>query len=226
MAVAGWNGKLFAHGATTVFAAEPCTQIGVTKSFQINTSAKRLLDTTANITVKIGGAAQAAAAIVSIDPQFGIVTFVNAPGGAVTIDGSYLALQPVANLRELNISPKAAVLDVSVMGVHYKQKALGQDSDSGDFTGLDPLVTVVDGAAGAGNKSFWDWFTGKKPKLVQYDFDGANTYVYRNWVVFPGVSQKSQLAAVMNSQTMWEASAPQQFPNLAVPILGGSFGAP
>jgi hypothetical protein len=45
-------------------------------------------------------------------------------------------------------------------------------------------------------------------------------------VIFPGVSVKAQVQQIVNRQIAWEATVPQQFPNLAVPILAGSFGAP
>ena len=225
MATAGYLSKLYASGASTPFSSEPCTQIGATLSYQINTAAKRVLDPGTVPVVKVGGSPVALSSLTSIDPYFGIVTFAGAPGGAVTVDAAYLPLLAVANLRELNAALKTDVLDVSVNGTSYKKKAYGLADSSGDFTGLDPLVTDLD-AGVAGRQSFWDFLQGRTPKLLQYDFDGSGLYVLRVWGVLPSLEAKSDLAAVMTSKVMWEQAAQQAFAAWGVPVADFSFAAP
>jgi len=227
--VVSYNSKVYASGTTTSFTAEPTTQIGASKSYQINTSVKRILDPSVTPTIKISGSPVAAANIASIDLYFGIVTFIStySPAGAPTVDGSYLPIISVADLTQYAVTGKVDMLDTSVIGGGAaKTKQAGMYDVSGSITGLDPFSTVIDSSASVGNKSFWDWFGNGTPKLLEIDPDGGGTYVFRAWVLFESISSKAATAALIDRSYSFQGAQQKFALSSGLTVLPASWGAP
>lgn len=83
--------------------------------FQITNAAKRLLDPEAAVVVEVGGVA-ADPGDYELDRLFGRVTFDSAPGGAVTVTGTYLPVAAVGTATSFGISRKATNQETTPLG--------------------------------------------------------------------------------------------------------------
>ena len=83
--------RVFTATDSTAMTGEATTQIGSTKSYQINNATKRLIDETVEMVV-YDGETDVTDEVESVDFMFGIVTFDSeyTVVGAVTVDGAYL----------------------------------------------------------------------------------------------------------------------------------------
>jgi hypothetical protein len=114
MAVAaGYSATVFASGPSTPFTGDALTLVSG-KTYKLNTSAHRILDPSVLPTVKDGGVAVAAANY-SVDMLFGTVTFVASytPGGAITMDGSFVTIAAVPGAFDVKLSRKNTIVDAT-----------------------------------------------------------------------------------------------------------------
>src|SRR4051812_9843924 len=88
-------------GTSTAIVAEACALVTGT-TYQITNTARRVLDPAVAVTVKDGGVA-IPAANVDIDYLFGKFTLTAPPGGAVTVDASYLPALPLAECESYDL---------------------------------------------------------------------------------------------------------------------------
>ncbi len=140
-------------GAGTTFTGEACTLTSGT-TYQIDDTAKRIWDLTANFTVYDGVTALASTAY-KIVYGTGKVILASAPGGAVTVTGKYLTASQLAQCQKWSLNTGPNLQDVSVFGSAWEQKeavlqkasiTVGRFMSAGTifFTELgNPLVLVL-----------------------------------------------------------------------------------
>jgi hypothetical protein len=152
MAVHGVDTSILVSGAGLALTDEATSLITGT-TYQVTNATKRLLDPDAAITVKDGG--------VTIDPDdytldrlFGRVVLAGAPGGAVTVSGTYLPVAAVATATSFGISRKATNVETTPLGAPgaavQRQQVLKDVSGSiGRFDEADDLFVDALIAGGA-----------------------------------------------------------------------------
>lgn len=99
-------------GAATAVTGETFTQIGTTKSYQIDTASKQVWDRSATIVVH-DGATDVTAQVESYDYLNGIITFLASYTvvGAITADLSYFATSQIAKGRSFTLTQQANAID-------------------------------------------------------------------------------------------------------------------
>ena len=132
---AGYATVLEVGGTSTAFTGEATTNT-TGNTYQITNSAKRVLDPAAAVTVKDGGAPVAPA---SIDWLFGKVTLSSPPGGAVTIDGSYIPRLTVALGKSAEPAVAIDAIDASVFGSQDRAYVAGLRTLTATIETLDNL---------------------------------------------------------------------------------------
>lgn len=106
----GYQAKIQKQGTSTVLTAATTTQVGATKTYQIDDTTKRRLDRSVAVVIKDAGATVATADIESIDYLFGRVTFVSGytPTLPVTFDsGAYFPLATLAKANSYTLTMTA-----------------------------------------------------------------------------------------------------------------------
>lgn len=100
MAIIGRKALVKVSGTSTAMTAEATTNTGDNKTYQITATAKRVIDPTATITVKVGGITTAES--YTLNRLVGKITFalVDAGRAAVTVDGNYLPMSNAAQAKE------------------------------------------------------------------------------------------------------------------------------
>jgi len=174
-------------GAATTFTGEACTLLGGTV-YQINDTAKRIIDPGTALTVLDAGVADACTAANFL---FGKATLTEAPGGAVTMTGKYLPLLDVALVRSYSLKVSGTVLDsTAINGAGSRTRLLGlqtaemtlettaqryDDLDSGAG------VLTIDGAAVALYAT---------PMLVSVLPFTGSAYIFRGWFILDDLESK------------------------------------
>jgi hypothetical protein len=112
----GKKAQVKVSGSALTLTAEPTTDAGAHLVYQITSTAKRVLDPTATITVYEDGVSSAAAH--TVNRLNGTVTFTVARGTAVvvTVSGSYLPLTTAINCTDWTLNLSAQSADVSDFG--------------------------------------------------------------------------------------------------------------
>lgn len=175
----GTSGKLSMGGAPTALSAEPTTQVGATKTYQITNAAKRVLDPQTQAVVKVSGVAVASANIKSINAMAGEVTFVDSytPAASPTFDGKYVPRAEVAQVRGFEGDPKLETADVTQVG----------SSNPSRYEQSLPTVMSWDGKAevlgSLTDRGLQAYVTGRAPLLLELDPDGSGASVTRAWVL-------------------------------------------
>lgn len=198
MANAAFTCVLKINGASTAFSGEATTNTSG-NTYQITDSTKRVLDPAAAITVYDGGV-PVAAADVTVDFLFGKVTLSAPPGGAVTVDGSYLPLLSFAEVRGFEFAASGNMLDTTTMAstTSVYTRSLGLKDYSGSITSLDPLTTDID--AGGGTVTPDGYFTAGTAHVLDVDFPAGDNL--RAWILIQdykvGATWDSLVEATLN----------------------------
>lgn len=201
MAVSAATCVLKLSGTSTAFTGEATTNTSG-NTYQITDSTKRALDPATSITVYDGGS-PVAAGNVTVDFLFGKVTLSSPPGGAVTIDGNYLPLHAMAEVRSFEINLSGSMLDDTVMSssTSVHSRMLGIADASGSVTGLDPLTTDLD--SGGGTLKPESIFAAGTPILLDVDFPAGNNF--RAWVLFDSAKVSGGWDALVEGTINWQA---------------------
>lgn len=194
----GYKGKFYVSGVSTSFTGEATTNT-TGNEYQVNTATRRVLDPSVARVWKDGGSAIDAANIVSEDLLFGKVVLASPPGGAVTLDASYLPRALVAYVKSVKGTIKADALDVTDLHADgYRKRILGQIDFSGSVELFDDLQTDLY-TDGDNTPEFQAFLMTRVPKLLEIDPDGTGTGVLRAWVVFDSEEMMLDPAQVMTS---------------------------
>lgn len=202
MASAAWNAQLKVSGTAVAMTAEACGLVSGT-TYQVTNTAKRILDPSVAVTAKDAGT-PIAAADVTVDYLFGKVTLATPPGGAVTLDASYLPTADLAEAKSVEVSVSGAVLDKSVFGAQAKAKMLGLL----DFTAsvgrlalpLDDLDPVTGGVQSLDSRK-----SAGTPMLLDWLLDGTNRV--RGWFLVKGYKVGAQLDGIVEVNVDFEGAA-------------------
>lgn len=134
----GRNALVKVSGTPTAFTDEATTVVTADKVYQITSSAKRVWDQTATITVKDGGVAvNATTDPYSINRLTGTVTFTNTTARTITISGTYLPMSTLAKVKNSSYSLTSVSLDDTtydsagwterLTGLHDAEGTLGRN---------------------------------------------------------------------------------------------------
>lgn len=193
MALAAHSTTLKISGTAVPVTGEATTSLGG-GAYQITSSSRRIMAPSATPVVKDGGT-PVSSALYAVNYQFGIITFDGySPGGAITVDYSYLPTQAIAEVFTFNFSVKADLLDTTSYdsgGARAKKAGLVDASGSVGFRSL--LTDEVDSVSHA---TLADVFEGGTPKLLEANFGGT---ILRAWVMLEGVEQTAAVAGLVEA---------------------------
>jgi hypothetical protein len=215
MAIAAHANTVKLAGSSVVMTGEACGLVAA-KTYRVTSSAKRVLDPATAITVKDGGVAVAASNY-SVSHLFGTVTFgaSYAVTGPVTIDGAYLPMLTLAEVREFSLSSQGALADSTTLdSAGYMAKALTLKDFTASLTTLQSAL--YDNDPGAGSRVVADLHAAGTPVLIEA---GAGGYLFRGWAVIESFEQKG------SGEGLVELSLSLQGTAIATPAGGSvSFG--
>lgn len=202
MASVGYNGKVETPGAAVSASALPTTNT-TGNSYQINDAAKRALDPTQAVTVYDGGVA-VAAANVTVDFLFGVVTLSAPPGGAVTVDAYYLPLLELAQVRGFDLECSVNLQDFTHMHATdaHRKRMMGIKDASGSVSLLD-ITTDID--AGGGTVTPYALFAAGSAILLSLTYGVTK---FRAWVLLEGIKTNTTFDDLVNHAIAWKV-APQ-----------------
>jgi hypothetical protein len=195
----GYNATLKMTGTSTSTTGEAFTLVSG-KTYQVTSTAKRIIDPGVAITVKDNGGAVAASNILSYDYLFGKVTFI--PGytvlGAITADYSYLPTVAIAETRQFKLAVKNKLLDkTSLDSAGVKQRGKGTKEASGSFGSL----TMVTATVGAG--TLLALTTGRTPIVLEMNLGVGNKF--RVWSYIPAQDVTLKPDSIIESGFTWES---------------------
>lgn len=205
MAIAGHTTRLKVSGAAVPVTAEACTSLGG-GVYQVTNTARRIWDPSAAITVKDGGT-PVSSALWSFDYLFGKVTFSGyTPSGAVTVDGSYLPVATVAEVKSFSASFAGDLLDRTTFdSAGSKQKQAGLRDGSGSFVMLSSPLDDIDPVTG-GTQNLATVMNNGTPKLFEALF---GTQYLRQWVILEGIETTAAVDGLVESTVSYQ-TAPQR----------------
>ncbi len=185
MGTAGYLTTVKLGGTPTAITDEPTTKVTANTVYQITDAAKRILDRTTAVTVKVdpdgAGAAPAAVAdpsTYSIDYPFGKITFKTDQGASavVTVSGKYIPITAVAGANRYALNQSSTVLDdtdypTAQANGGYRSRLLGLHD-----------VNLTLGRFADTSKAFSDALKNRTPLLMEVRPGGAGDY-FRGWMV-------------------------------------------
>jgi len=192
-ASAGWPTLIHVGGTPTAVTAQACTNTSG-NSYQINNTARRAWDPSATPVAYDGGVP---ATILSVDYNFGIVTLASTPGGAVTVDVTYIPLLDVAQGKAATLTIATDALDVSVFGAVDRTFLTGLRTLTAKLETLDPLLTDLDPGGDT-----WKWDTKATAEtciFVEIDWAGLGTNKYRFWSFIPKTEVMGKVDGLVES---------------------------
>lgn len=203
MATPAFSAQVKVSGAAVAMTAEACSLVSGT-TYQVTNTAKRIIDPTAAITVKDAGVA-IPAANVTVDALFGRFTLLSAPGGAVTVDASYLPTATIAETKgvELNVSADLGDATTFDSGGAKKKQTLLLDI-TGNLMRLALPLDDLDPVTG-GLQTIDSWMKAGTPRLVDVLF--TTGFRVRAWVLFKGYKVTGQLAGMVECTVDFEGAA-------------------
>ena len=180
--------------ASTAFAAAASTLVSGT-TYQINAAAKRIIDPATALTVLDAAVADAAS---GADFLFGKATLSEAPGGAVTMTGSYLPLLNVALVKSFALKVSATVHEISsinggaaktrLTGLQDASLALETTAQRYDDLDSGGGVLTIDGAAVA--------LYGTAMLVTILPYTGAN--YFKGWFMLEALESKGPVDGLLS----------------------------
>lgn len=204
MAVAakGVVGKV--SGAANAVTGEATTSLGSGDRYQVTNTARRRWSPSVAVTVKDDGNTLVAGTDYTFDYLFGIVDLVTTPAGAVTVDGSYLTMLALPELRAYDLSLKANLLDKTSMdSAGWRQFLQGLLSGNGSLEFLGDPLADLDGVTG-GVQSLFSYLTNDTPKLLEL-LRGSQYFCA--WVTFEELADSAQVDELVVPSLAWTLDA-------------------
>lgn len=203
MASAGFLCTLKQTGAAVSMTGEATTNT-TGNTYQITNTAKRIIDPDTAVTV-YDGVTPIADTSVTVDYLFGKVTLSSPPGGAVTIDASYLPTFSVAEPRSFELSFERDLLDSTVMdsSTSVRSRIAGLKDMNGSIGSLDNLLTDIDSGGGT-VKPQSDWAAGTR-RVLEVTFPSGE--IFRGFVRFESPKQAARFDGLLESTLSFKASA-------------------
>jgi len=212
MAAAGHKTTLKISGTGVVTTGEATTNLGSNR-YQITTAARRIVDPNASLVVRDGGTPIATTGY-SFDYLFGIATLTAPPGGAVTVDCTYLPTQSITEVAEFNFNGSADLLDSTTYETTgARSKKTGLVDCAGSFRGYALPNLDVDSGSG-GTQSLESFRSAGTAKLLEASFDdGAG--ILRAWVMLEGIETSASVDGLVEVTGNFQGAAQK---------AGASFG--
>jgi hypothetical protein len=211
---AGYVAKIKKSGSTTAMTAEPMALVSG-KTYQVTNAAKRMFDRSVAPVFKDATVAIAATNILNIDYLYGRVTFISSytPGGAVTVDGSYLTLTQIAKGQSFTLNQTAATIDVT----DYETAQANAGHRAYDY-GLKTVSLEISGVYASSN-AYRALVEGRGEMIVEIGPDGNNLSVARGFFKPSRQSQSGDVGALEEEKLGCDLSVPDD-PNgvLAYPF--------
>lgn len=198
MAQAGYLTTVKRGGTSTAFTGEPASLVSG-KTYQIDDATKRVWDRTVTPTVYDNASPVDSANIESIDYLFGKVTFVAGytVTGPVTIDGSYIPMQVVAQANSYNLNQSSTVLDKT----DYETAQANDGYHSRQLGLHDVNVTIT--RFHDVTKTFADLLANRTPILIEIRPGGSGDY-FRGWFVPESVNASGDLDALEQEELSFQ----------------------
>lgn len=193
MTVHGHATQILVSGTGLSMTAEATTSLGG-DVYQITNAAKRVLDRTATITVKDGGVAVDPADY-TLDRLFGKIAFASAPGGAVTVDGTYLPMTAVATATSFGISRKATNPETTPLGA--SGRAVTRQQTMKDVSGSLSRFDEADDL-------FADALIAGVPVVVQLNLNGSPHR--RAWALIVSDDSDGEADGFLEEGIEWEGT--------------------
>lgn len=201
MPVAGYLAALRVSGAANAVTNEATTSLGG-GVYQVTTAARRIWDPAAALTIRDAGT-PVASTFWTFDYLFGKVTFSGySPGGAVTVDGSYLSMLTVLEGHEAEFGVTRNLLDSSEFGNLWKKKTVGQGDVQASFSAHASPLVDLDGGTG-GVQSIDGWVQNDTPKVFELNVNG---WYLRAWVNFASEKVASAVADLVGTTIEMEGA--------------------
>ena len=198
-ATAGWNTTIKVGGTPTAVTGEACTNT-TGNTYQINNTAKRVWDPSVVPIAYDGGVP---AAILSADYLLGTVTLAATPGGAVTVDVTYIPLLSVAQAKAASVDMALNALDVSVYGSRDMAYLAGLRTFTASISTLDTLETDLDSG---GDTWTWNAKADGTMILVEIDMGGLGSNRIRFWSFVTGLKSMFPVDGVISGDIELQAT--------------------
>ncbi len=171
---AGYAVVIEVGGTPTAVTGEATTNV-TGNIYQITSTAKRVWDPTVAIVVKDGGTPVTPT---TIDWMFGKVTLPAPPGGAVTVDVTYIPRLAVVLGKSMSLDVSTDALDASVFGSRDRTYVAGLRTATCELSTYDVLTTDLDSGGDT-----WTWRSKSDGTLilVSIDTSGVGTEYIRFW---------------------------------------------
>lgn len=170
---AGKDADMYVTGTSTSMTDEACTENSGTE-FQITNSAKRILDTSVAIVVKVDSVVQSSG--FTVDKLFGVITFdVSQAGSTVTITGNYLPRHNVAKIQNWSLSDSKRTADTTCLQDDAADTTPLERTASISFTTFSLLEDVLD----AGSLTLQSIFDADNPVVFELQPRGSSEKVIR-----------------------------------------------
>lgn len=201
MPLAAHSTTVKVSGAAVGVTGEATTHLG-SNVYQVTTSARRIMDPSVTPVVKAGGVA-VSSALYSVNYLFGKVTFTAPPGGAVTIDYSYLPVAALASVKGFSVQADNGLQDATTFdsaGARENQATLFDHSGSLQMLSL-PLEDI-DPVTG-GVQTLADVLNNGTPKLLEI---GLGSYFLRAWIMLGSIEVGAAHDGLVESSVSFEGA--------------------
>lgn len=204
MAVAGYGTTVKVSGQANAVTNEATSSLGG-GVYQVTNTARRIWDPNVAITIKDGGVT-VGAGFYSYDYLFGKVTFSGySPGGAITVDGSYLSMLPVAEVRSHSLSIERELLESTTYDATdgWRRRIAGLLDVSGEVECLAQPTADLDAGLG-GDQSLRSFLLNGTPKLVEFGYGGK---LMRGWVLLESEKSASEFDGLVSFNVSFKAAS-------------------
>lgn len=190
--VSGYTIVMREGGTSTAMTAEAMSLV-TGKTYQVTTSAKRMIDYETSVTVSDNGADKTSE-VQSIDYLAGTVTFKSTytPTGPITITGAYLPTNIIAKGRSMTVTQQAAEIDTTCYedaqaNGGWRTYIQGLRTVSMEIGGLYDVVNTPD---------VLDKLASRKIIMVEVTPDNSTTTVFRGFFKRMSQSQQGNVGAL------------------------------
>lgn len=170
---AGKDWAVYTTGTSTAMTDEACTENSGTE-FQITSSAKRILDTSVAVVVKVDTVVQSSG--YTVDYNFGVITFDSSQtGSTVTVTANYLPRHQIGKVYDASIEDSTDFEDTTCFGDDVQDITMTIRRASFSFSTYDVLDDVYDG----GTDTLADVFDDGELKVFESQPMGSSNLVTR-----------------------------------------------
>lgn len=202
MASPGYSSTLKVSGAATAMSGEACTDLGG-DVWQITTAAHRIVDPTQAVVVYDDATPLAAGTDYDFDYLTGKITLAAPAGGTITVDGYWLAMLAVAEVRKATLQGSRAQLeDTSFDSGGDRSFKNGLAEWSGQAEMFSQPTDDLDSGTG-GSQSFFDFLNDGSAKLIEVYRAGK---FWRGWAVIESIENVSERDGLVSAVVGYRGS--------------------